>query len=342
MKYLHKITIGVLSKRPSRYCYNYGNTKNIQLAFSKKGVSIEVVLSRKLSIQEILKESCLFVDAIKKVSLVYLIKYSKSLALKTMTIQIGEVIYDIEDFPRVYSMVEGALRPKMDRAWNSEKIIQDILWFTKSTSKQRMASLYALLIAKSKRFESEKFMYLWMAFNGMYGYYSNLIKKQQNLKKIIEKDELRYFQLLYGWGNAVIDKKDKLKVCSQVKSMIVRLNANLTWGFFKSEEGHRFSEQIMSILREYNIAGEITGYGFLMTQFAYWFRCNYFHADNPIKLFVIQDDADLNCLIKINNLLEEFLDANLHKWFDKDYRDNYLKVKAKQIEITNKEKNKNG
>lgn len=339
MKYLHKIIIGTPSKKPSVYCYNYGNTKNIKIAMSKKGASIEVMLSRKHSTQELLQKNHLFADAIKKVLLVYLVKYSKSLTLKTMMIQIGEIVHEIEDIPQVHSMVQSELQTKMDIGWNKEKIIQDILWFTKSTSKQRMASLYALLIAKSRKFANEKFLYFWMAFNGMYGYYSNLIKRQHpNLNRILESDELKYFQLLQEWGDAVLVKKDKLKICSQVKALIVKLNSNLNREFFESEEGFKFSNQIMSILSENDVTGEITGYGFLITQFAYWFRCNFFHANNPVKLFVFQGDDDLNCIEKINNLLEEFLDDNLYKWFDKDYRDNYLKVKAQQLEITNKAK----
>ena len=331
MKYLHKIIIGKLGSRPSEYSYNYGNTKDIKLAISKKGVSIEAMLSKRLTKEEMLaSDGYLFPDALKKALLIYLIKYSKSLTIKTLLVQIDETFYQIEEIPKIYSLIEGELNLKMHVGWRNEKVIQDILWFTKSTSRQRMASLYALLTAKSKRFEIEKFMYLWIAFNGMYGYLSQLKEKG----KWYEWQELIFFQKFNGWGKRSFeDNKIKFKLYHETKALLKCYASDITKKFFNTENGveldYKIQQMFFSVTNE---VSDLSAYGFLITQFAYWLRCELFHANRPTMFFLFDEDMDLKYLRQINSLLEEYLDENLYKWFDKEYRENYLKINAQKIE----------
>ena len=253
-----------------------------------------------------------------------------------MTVQIESTVYDIKEFPRVYSMVEGSLYSRMSSGWNNEKIIQDILWLTKTTSKQRMASLCALLIAKSKQFESEKFMYLWMAFNGMYGYLSQLKEKG----KWCEWQEIVVFQEFNGWGRKSFSDKVKIKLYQETKAILNEYDSHITRAFFNTDEGIALDCKIRQMFfGATNEKSDLSAYGFLMTQFAYWLRCELFHANRPTMFFALETDKDLKYLRQINSLMEEYLDENLYKWFDKNYRDSYLKVKVQEIEKTkNKQK----
>ena len=56
-----------------------------------------------------------------------------------------------------------------------QKTVEGILSKTKTTYDSRIASLYALICSKSKHYEAERFIYLWMAFNGMYGYFFSFL-----------------------------------------------------------------------------------------------------------------------------------------------------------------------
>ena len=152
MKYLHKIAVGNLSKSSSEYTYDYGHTKNIRLFISKKGICIEVDLSKMMAVEEILSSNnYLFADAIKKALLIYLIKYSKNLEIKSIKIQIDSVNYDIVNIPKIYSLIQGNLIRKMSPQWDNKSIIENILWYKKSYYGHRIASLFSLLIAKSKK-----------------------------------------------------------------------------------------------------------------------------------------------------------------------------------------------
>ena len=69
---------------------------------------------------------------------------------------------------------------------------------------------------------------------------------------------------------------------------------------------------------------DITAYGYLLGFFSYYFRCNIIHASKPVPLFSYVSEYELRCLRIINDLLEDFLDANLHKFFLESYADGSL------------------
>ena len=70
---------------------------------------------------------------------------------------------------------------------------------------------------------------------------------------------------------------------------------------------------------------DLTALGYVLTQLTYYYRCNLFHASKPMALISFADENRLVILRILNNLLEEFLDENLPKWFDDNYIENNVK-----------------
>lgn len=77
------------------------------------------------------------------------------------------------------------------------------------------------------------------------------------------------------------------------------------------------AEKIINIASEFDRNEfDMTPYGLLVLDYAYYLRCNYFHAGKPLPLFNFESDVELKSLNIINELLKEFLDDNITKVFD--------------------------
>ena len=212
--------------------------------------------------------------------------------------------------------------------WSNSEI-NGILSQTKSSSDSRLAALMGLITSKSKISEAERFIYLWMAFNGMYGYFSNKIAETHNSQIRREWKQIIYMQKLLGIGKETIDEDDKSRLAYEVIALIRRYNGGkITRDSLECGKDLELGNNILSVLKKkktddnYNISA----YGYLLTQFSYYFRCNIIHASKPLALFSYTNDIELKCLKIINDLLEEFMDDNLHRWFDSEY----------VVELTNK------
>ena len=327
MKHLHKITINTLGKKARNYNYQFGKTKDISIQISSSGISIELCLTKIYDKSEILIDGTyLFSDAIKKAFLLYLIAYDKPLTVKNITVQIDDETESLnineEATPRIYSLISSSLESPVNKKFLNDSCAKEILRQTKSSYDSRTAALFALLCAKSKRYETERFMYLWMSFNGLYGYYSSIVGREHGGIKISKEcKQIRYFQSLFSLGNETIsDDTDKTRIANEVMAIIKQTPTKITKNFLESEDGKVVLENIAKVLSKkdgspYNMSP----YGYLLTQLPYYLRCNIFHGSKPIKLFCLEDDLELLCLHTVNTLLEDFLDEQLCKWFDSDY-----------------------
>lgn len=336
-KILHRILINCPNSRKKKfshcYTYDYGSTKGIELVVSEDAVRITARLTKAYGQDEVVSnDSKLFSDALRKALLCHIILLSKNITIRNMSVQIGEdkepiEIPDAGVSPPVYSLVLGDLCSRMSKEWSDEKIIQSILNKPKSEYDSRMASLFALICAKSKPYQAERFIYLWMAFNGMYGYYASLLRKteiaksSEKLQNMLKKDwkQIVEFQKLFFHSGATVKEPDDTVFAREVISIIRKRNA-----LSPGESAKKYAEANEAAIQELLQHGgtrayHLTAYGYLLTQFSYYFRCNMIHGSKPIALFSYAEDAELKSLTLINALLEEFLDENLYKWFDEEF-----------------------
>jgi hypothetical protein len=63
--------------------------------------------------------------------------------------------------------------------------------------------------------------------------------------------------------------------------------------------------------------------GYLTLCLPYYFRCDIFHADRPIPVFVTKHDERFWCIGLLCDMLERFLDNELWRLFDNEYLTGY-------------------
>lgn len=340
-KHNHRLMVNKISKNYIRYTYNFGSTKDIEFILSETGFSITADLTKIYDSKEMLSgNSYLFPDGIKKALLLYLVKYSKSLKIKNITIQIDndeEILnFDDETIPPVYSMINGNLFRNMPAEFFDTAVLNYILNTPKTKYDRRIVSLFALLFSKSKEYETERFIYLWTTFNGMYGWLSEFIAKANNTDKYRKENKqiigiLKFMEL----GKETIqDDKEKNRLANAVIAILKEMDISLAnRNYIETNIIGSKITQILNSPNNQNKNYNITAYGYLITQLSYYFRCKIVHGDKPIFLFAYSDDRELHALQIINALLEEVIENNLPQWFDDDYVQNVIIPKTKNIEI---------
>ena len=340
-KHTHILSVNTLKKRVHSFTYSFGNTKDITIAIAKNHFSITARLNKMYDKSDMLtKNGYLFPDAIKKAMLLHLLLYSKNILVKSITVQIDDNMETIQNKtpsspPIVYSLIDGGLYNSIATKWTDAEIAS-LLSQPKSKYDSRMSSLYAFICSKSKLFEVERFMYLWMSFNGLYNYFSSIVSATHENKKIKRENvQLRYFQRLFDWGDETLtDDKEKHRLANGVNAIIRRMPSPATIAAF-ADPASPLANGIDKLLKnpETSEKHHLTSLGYFITQYAYYYRCKLFHADMPVVLFSFADENEIKCLKSINNVLEEFIDLNLHLWFDSSYVDKNLYPKAANMEL---------
>jgi len=346
----YEIVINKPMKRYKEFVYDYSSNrgKAIKLQIASNAIRVCVKLSTLYETERIaVSSNHIFSDAIKKALLLHLVLYSKNINVQSMSVSIDkdeDVIPIVADGiqPPIYSLVTDKLVYSVSQKWRDASFLESLLTRTKSNQDTRWASVFAALCAKSKKFEIERFIYLWMSFNGIYNYFSQKINILRPLTKKgqkpipTEKEELQWILQLYGLGEEAIKKDDSKRIANEVISIFRKVDISL----IKSSEdiSNELRDSIESVaLKDDGTKYNITAIGYLTVCFSYHFRCNVFHADRPLPLFCYADDMDLKCLHLINILLENFIDENMLTIFNEEIFNTMFSEKIKLIANTKKQ-----
>ena len=311
-KFTYHMTINT-KPQGEDYLFSFSQTRDIKLIVSEKGASITAVIGNDYRedpgsaayLHNLMKEG------IKRASLLHLLKYQKPLMIKKLTLEIGAdgeetKTYDMSKNIVPFSMVQKLLRP-ISKEWNDTEVLQRILKFRKSKTEYsaHLAALYAYLYSKTKSYESERFTYLWIAMDGIF----NVLLPEA--KQIYDKRSR--FLSEFGLGTQPLPETPNNEFCPKIslkiKDMDVITKASLTSGEHKDVADYII--QNMPIHRDTHRPFDQSAYGFFLTDYPYYLRCKYFHANRPIELFSFLDDLELRSIYKANRLLEEFLDEHL-------------------------------
>jgi len=336
-KYRHSVEINQLGKAPTKYYYAYGNTKGNELQLSDEGNTITADLTRVYDKEEMMSgDGYLFSDAIKKALLLYLLKYSRTLEIKSITVSIDEEtteIYSEETKPKLYSMINGSLLRTVPKTFSSDIVFEHLLSTSKSKYDKRIASLFALLCSKSKMFETERFIYLWASFNGLYGWlYDFIVDTNQLKRERLEYKQIINLQKYYDLGNETISRSDSSLIAQEIVGILKDVNISCaTKEYFEESKAGKLIRDIL--LKSGGKQYKLSAYGYLLTQLSYYFRCKIIHGSKPVFLFAYADDRELHSICILNNLLEEFIDDNLASWFDDEYVKSVIVTKAKDIKL---------
>lgn len=341
-KHIHRIIINKQKKYKYSYTYNFGHTKDVLIELSANSIRITAMLKKLYDKNEMVLQNCyLFPDAIKKALTLHLILFSENIAINKMSVQIDDEIDTVIDVKQgqaspIFSMVDKKLYHEIEQKWSGEEI-KGFLSLTKSSNDTRLAALNGFIISKSKMFETERFIYLWTAFNGMYNYLSSEILGKK--KDIREKDQILLIQKFYGLGNELARDTKGFKIEKELANIVKALiyhrydrNKRISKNSLENGEYSDLNNYIKTKLNNKNTGRpyDISPYGYLLTQFSYYFRCNIIHGDKPYALFSYAEESEIKCLKCINELLDEFIENNLHLWFDENYVAD-LKKKAEKF-----------
>lgn len=329
MKHKHILIFNSISKRYKKYIYSFGSTDGVELTISKSGFQITAELTKLYDKEEMLSgNTYLFPDAIRKALLIYLLTYSKGLKIKSVTVKIDDdedtTVFDNEPEPPVYSMINGDLVRNLPISFTNKPVIEYLLNTPKSKYDRRIASLFAFVTSKSKVYETERFIYLWTSFNGIYSWLSRYIAEANGTDRYRrEYKQIIGMQKYLSVGSETVGEDDKTRIANSVISVLKNYSVNDASRSFFEQKG--IAESIEKELSKQNGSKyNLTAYGYLLTQLAYYFRCKIVHGSKPVLLFAYADDSELHCLQILNELLEEFIDEFLPKCFDDAYIDDTL------------------
>lgn len=313
--------------------YSYSSTKNIKMTVDENGFYIETERKRRQDAFNI-DNNRLLLDAIRKACIIQLIRYGR-IAVETLVLAIDSeetVIYDAREKqePLIYGLCGNVLQRKMSMDWG-ETQEKRILKTTKSSTNRLDASLYALLVAKSKTYETERFIYLWMAFNGLYGYIAEKAKKfckEKSVEGWIKNEyaQLKFASMLVGHPYLGIfseEKKDSFRFKMELE--ITKIRPEEVKDFLlaiKNEEKNEHITAIEDILSEFGIKEKMSVYAAISMFFPYLVRCKYFHGERALPLLCFKNEHPLPVLRVLNVVIEDFLDGNLYKWFDEGRLEN--------------------
>ncbi len=321
-KTIQSIIVNEEPRRPFKCTVDIGRTKGVEIAVSKNRLRVSAFLSTASRAEDMLTARTLVLSkALKRAMILHILRYNEPVSAKTYTCRSGgstAVINEARSEPVMYSMVSGRLLRNVSPEWKKERYLKG---FARCDDQNLAAAVGALLISKTKLYETERFLYLWMAINGMYNFYFENFFKSNDRK---ESDILRRFANLYGFGPVM---NEKIAPYSKAKadSVIFRRSADV----FLSEIKQNDSGSSLDLLRTLGVRDSgFSAYGYYLLKHCYKYRCDMFHANRQVKLLSFAEEAEIIALRTLSSLLEEFLDNNLHRWFDREYLDNAVKPVA--------------
>lgn len=339
-KHMYILLFNRLNEQCIKYTYRFGSTECIELVICEKGFCISVELTKLYDKKEMLSgDTYLFPDAVRKALLVYLLSYSKNLKVTSITINIDgkedKEMLNQTARPPIYSMINTDLKVKIPDTFTREPVINYLLNTTKSKYGKRIASLFALIISKSKEYETERFIYLWTSFNGIYGWLSYYIAKANNEDRYRkEYKQIIGIQKFFSLGSETVREEDKTRIANSVISVLNSYDIDsVNRHFFERKDIADDIEKFLVKRDNDKYRYDITAYGYLLTQLSYYFRCKIVHGSKPILLFSYSDDSELHCLKILNKLLEEFIDEFLPLIFDEAYINENVIPKTERIKL---------
>lgn len=336
MKYVVEIN-GVIDslKDFERYHYTYVG-KEVVIYLSNGVARIEATRKTTYSYHKIVSgKAVVFADAIKKAMLLHYLLYSRKLTMNKLIIQRGknkkEYLSHEPDFNAIYSLGAEELNPLFPIEWKDEETLLTIISTKKEDQDARFSALVALICAKSTEYEAERFIHLWMSFNGMYGYFSKLVKDKGRPQ---EKEQLRWILTAQTWGTEHLESKYSNRIGLQITKLLKQYKSEkINWKYLNYDPvGIQLGKDIIKAIEE--ILGkkyDTSAYGYLLVDYAYYFRCNLIHANKPLPLFSYANEHELKCLRMVNRLLEDYLENNLCLWFKSSYIDKEIKPLANKI-----------
>lgn len=230
------------------YSFSFSlNKKPVMIALSDSSAVITVERTTKYKPEDIAYgKHDLFSETVKKVMLVHLLLYSKCIDIQSIRVVIKNKAFDfsIEDHNMRYvsTLIQNQVRPDFNENWHDKTLIETIIGTNKTKSDSRMSALYAFILSRSRKAVIERFVDLWISFNGMYSYFSSLYEKKTSQ----ESEQLKRFIIQTGEGNIKIERSFTDRIARKVTEYLKNTNvAAINYEWLTGDEGQDFSNELV-------------------------------------------------------------------------------------------------
>jgi len=317
-KYAHTLVLNPSAKRVKQFRTKILQ-RDVDIQIARDTVSVSCMLTTRNEPKEgVVAWSPVLARGLKAALLLHILLYGKELRVKDVFWQIGDspaARYPLEDPQRfVYSLLPEKPR-RLSDGWKRRAVLDTVLDLSQKAEDYRLAALHAYLMGKSTRMETERFLYLWMAMNGLYEFFFRKIAKKTGYCK--ETERIKRYQRHYTDQCSFLTDDEREKSADALNRIIFRTRD------FQTEikdPASSAGRQAVSAIR--TITGKnytVDAYFYYLLQQTYTYRCKLFHANRPLKLLSFSEESEIVVLRTLSDLMEEFLDAELHKWFDPEY-----------------------
>lgn len=316
----YRVVIGTPPRKWLRdYTYTFGRTKDIAIELGKGSACVTANVGANYDSDGILSSTnYLFADALRKTYLLHLIVYSEQLSFERLTVYADDEVLVSDAEPTAAGLiVQKRLVRRVPVGALSAGATSRLLATTKAKWGNLDASLNAYLYSKSKVYEADKLQCLWTAMNGLYNEISKMAAKHRDANPSGQENaKICKLLRLYGLGRRFTSPRDWKPLAQKVQAVLRDAPCPASSGDF---EGGPLASQIDRAIKQTANAPDVTPYGFVLMGMSYHYRCELFHGNSPLPLYAHADDGLLAGLRVCNDLLEEFLDANLFLWLDSEH-----------------------
>ena len=347
-KHLYTVTVNAEPQDGVAIRYQYRTTE-CTLTCSHKAVKLEFSMgTKKDAADPAFFDGDLVKDAMRKMYLLHAMVCDSRLWIETITVTCGADSAEFDKatagFPFLFTTM-NAWELRLPGSWREQSFLEAVLTPTKSATDNdaRYACLYSFFNGAGKTYEIDKFTCYWTAMNAHYNYiYSqdrhaqagdaecmrHLLRKLdigQNISSRADRNEtyktnfgkmkscLRGFtmeeleeiyQELYAMRviRGAVPQRDRGQLYEHLHRCI---NAKA----YADRERRKSSEPINEEL------SQISAWGFMLLDYAYYMRCKYFHGNKATVLFSAINDREISALRCLNVFLGNYLKEAIPEMF---------------------------
>lgn len=342
-KQLYTITVNGAPAAGTAIDYKYGGTA-CTLTCSPGCARLEFGMGTKKDIHtpDFFRNK-LVKDGLRRMYLLHAMAMDSRLWIETITVTRNEesAVYDenTRDFPFLFSMLT-ARELKLPESWRQERFLEDVLSRPKSETDNdaRYACLFSFLAGIGKRYEIERFTCYWTAMNAHYNYVFSKTGSGQAGDAACIRNLLR----LLGAGKQTSSRAERnetyktsfgmMKSCLQGFSQeeleeIYRELYELrgVYGAVPRQERGQLYSHLHRCINPAEYAANhdpidesrsnISAWGFLLLDYAYYMRCKYLHGNKATVLFSAANDPEISAFRCLNVFLGNYLKTVIPEMF---------------------------
>ncbi len=331
-KHDYRITVNRIPSSRDAIAYTYRTTR-CTLTASNGAASVAFSMGAKRDFDDFVSFRVdLAKDAMRKMYLLHALKCDTRLRVRSVIVTVDGESKTYDDscpgFPFLYSMLT-ARELHLTERWREPAFLRTVVNQTKTKTENdhRYICLFSFLAGTGKVYEIDRFTCYWTAMNAHYNHLAdilneNLPKKQQFTT---DADKLTAMLRLLRCGERIssgADRRTHRPQYGAVKSHLQKIPREELPVLCRELYAHRTDRTwvpegpLGEHLRQCMARANLSAYGFLLLDYAYYIRCNYLHGSKATILFTAANDPEIAAFRTLNRLLGDYLREAIPVMFD--------------------------